>query len=56
MAYVHDTCLRRIDLQIEPILPDGYGVLKALRVVLDVLADAYQLQRDLRKRYPTSLQ
>ena len=53
MACVHDTCLRRTELQIEPILPEGYGALKALRAAIDVLADAYELQRDLQKRYPT---
>jgi hypothetical protein len=51
MAYVHDTCLRRIDLQIEPILPDGYGMLKLLRVLVEILADAYDLQRTLQSRY-----
>jgi hypothetical protein len=46
--------LRRTELQIEPILPEGYGVLKALCALLDVLADAYELQRDILKRYSTS--
>jgi hypothetical protein len=45
--------LRRTELQIEPLLPEGYGVLKALRALLGALTDAYKLQRDLQKRYPT---
>jgi hypothetical protein len=53
MACVHDTCLNRTELQIEPILPEGYGVLTTLGALLDVLADAYALQRDLQKQYPT---
>jgi len=46
--------LRRIELQIEPILPEGYGVLRALRAVLAVLRDAIELEREMRKRYPTT--
>jgi hypothetical protein len=38
-------------LQIEPVLPEGYGVLNALRMVLDVVADAYALHRALQKQY-----
>ena len=53
MACASDRCLRRTELQIEPILPEGYGVTKALRAVIEVLADAYDLQRDLERRYPT---
>jgi hypothetical protein len=53
MACVHSTGLRRTELQIEPILPEGYGVLKALRALLDVVTDAYELRRDVEKRYST---
>ena len=53
MACASDRCLRRTELQIEPILPEGYGVMKALRAVIGVLEDAYELQRDVQKRYPT---
>ena len=52
MACVHNTCLRRTELEIEPILPEGYGVTKALRALVKVLEDAYELQRDVEKRYP----
>ena len=52
MACASDRCLRRTELQIEPILLEGYGVMKALRALVEVLEDAYELQRDLAKRYP----
>jgi hypothetical protein len=45
--------LRRTDLQIEPILPEGYGVMTAFRAAIEVLADAYDMQRDVERRYPT---
>jgi hypothetical protein len=55
MACVHNKGLRRTELQIEPILPEGYGVLKALRALVEVLWDAYDLHYELRKRYPKCL-
>jgi hypothetical protein len=54
MACVHDTCLNRTELQIEPILPEGYGLMQTLRAVIEILQDADDLQRDLQKQYPTS--
>ena len=53
MAKFYDACLRRTELQIEPILPEGYGVVRTLRAIVEVLEDAYELQRELQKRYPT---
>ncbi len=54
MACARDTGLRRTDLQTEPILPEGYGVLRALRALFDVLNEAFGLKRKLEKRYPKS--
>ena len=54
MACASNRCLRRIELETEPILPEGYGLLKALRSLLDVLRDAFELKREMEKRYPTS--
>jgi hypothetical protein len=52
MACVHAKGLRRTELQIEPILPEGYEVMKAVRMAIAVVEDAYDLQRDLQNRYP----
>jgi hypothetical protein len=41
MACAREQGLRRTELQIEPILPEGYGVLRALRAVLNVLRVAW---------------
>lgn len=56
MACASNRCLRRTELETEPILPEGYGLLKALGALLDVLQEAFDLQRELEKRYPTSRQ
>ena len=53
MACASDECLRRTELQIEPVFSEGYGVMKALRAVVEVIEDTYELQRELAKRYPT---
>jgi len=45
MACASNTCLTRIELQTEPILPEGYGLMKALRALVEVLQDAFELQR-----------
>jgi hypothetical protein len=54
MACAREQGLRRTELQIEPILPEGYGVLRALRAVLSVLRVAFELKRAMEKRYPRS--
>jgi len=54
MACASNRYLRRTELETEPILPEGYGLLKAFRAVLDVLQDASELQREMEKRYRTS--
>ncbi len=51
MACARDTGLRRIDLQTEPILPEGYGLLSPLGALFDVLDEAFGLKRKLEKRY-----
>jgi hypothetical protein len=54
MACASNTCLTRIELQTEPILPEGYGLMKALRALVEVLQDALELQHVVQKKYPSS--
>jgi len=42
-AYKGD--LVRTSLQTEPILPDGYGLLKAFRTIGEILRDAFELSQ-----------
>ena len=45
MACTSNTCLARIELQIEPILPEGYGLMRALGAFFDILQDAIEMYR-----------
>ena len=50
MACASHTCLARIELQTEPILPEGYGLMKALGAFFDILQDAFEMCRAAHKR------
>ena len=56
MACASNTCLVRIELQTEPILQEGYGLLKALRAPVEVLQDAFELRRALERKYGRLMQ
>jgi hypothetical protein len=45
MACTSDTSLARIELQIEPILPEGYGLMRALSALFDILQYAFEMCR-----------
>ena len=45
MAFTSNTSLTRIELQIEPILPEGYGLMRALSALFDILQDAFEMCR-----------
>jgi hypothetical protein len=45
MACTSNTCLARIELQIKPILPEGYGLMRALGAFFDILQDAFEMCR-----------
>ena len=38
----------------ELLLPDGLGVMKAIRALVEVLRLAFELQRTVQRKYPTS--
>ncbi len=42
--------LPRIELRIEPILPEGYGLLRALSALSDILQDAFEMCRVAHQR------
>jgi len=43
-------------LQTEPILPEGYGLMKAIGALLGVLQDAFELRRALERKYGRLMQ
>ena len=56
MACASNTCLARIELQTEPILPEGYGLMKAIGALLEVLQDAFELRSALERKYGRLMQ
>jgi hypothetical protein len=47
--------LTPIDLQApELLLPDGLGMMRVVRTVREVLCNAFELRRELQRRYPTN--
>ena len=56
MACASNTCLVRIELQTEPILPEGYGLMKEFRALVEVLQDAFELRRALERKYGRLMQ
>ncbi len=38
----------------ELLLPDGLGVMKGIRALVEVLRLAFELQRTVQRKYPTS--
>ena len=43
MSCTSNTSLARIELQIQPILPEGYGLLRVLSALFDILQDAFEM-------------
>ena len=50
MTCTSNTCLTQIELQIKPILPEGYSSMRALGALFDILQDAFEMCRVAHRR------
>jgi hypothetical protein len=55
MACTSKTCIVPIALQTsELLLPNGLGLMKAISTLVEVLQLAFELQRTVQRKYPSS--